>query len=490
MTMFSKLAVGMLVATTGCGTGKNDSPLDAAPHSIAMQTGPRRFTSRGESTEPVRSHPSNWGVSGSYVRDTAGTFRPVQSSNLADDRMVPVGDGGVVYLGIGGPGAANYVVGPSDAVDARNVLVGRDVAYSPGMLTFGGGGLDPWQAGDLLFAIGMNSDVALGAVSTLTPSATSFGPVNQSTSEQVLGSQGDDVWVIQQRTGTVRNELSLSTDVASLHRSDVEQTSAGGDATGTFTRLAIDQVALDVRLSQFAAAADTTVNQLRARLDVVALPYGSPQTYHQIFNEHAFGGVLTAHMAHLDMQYALSDPMLSLPLGNPFPAGWPTLVRLAMDSFPGVYALPGATKLLVVQGLQYVELPLATTRTAPIVPLIGPARGLLVDGKPPGQAGPVSETPTLTWQAPTVGSVSAYVVTLYELSLMTFGQDVQVYSHGVVRLFTTETSVQVVPNAVQAGKSYFYGVTALTGSIDIKSAPHLVHGAFGASTVLSEKFTR
>jgi spore maturation protein SpmB len=86
--------------------------------------------------------------------------------------------------------------------------------------------------------------------------------------------------------------------------------------------------------------------------------------------------------------------------------------------------------------------------------------------------------------------VSAYVVTLHALSLMSAGPDTLVSSSTVAQFFTTETSVQVVPKLLQAGKSYFYGVTALTGSVDIKMAPHLVHGAFGASRVLSEQFTR
>lgn len=195
--------------------------------------------------------------------------------------MVPVGDG-MVYLGIAGPGAAGYLVGPSDAVDSRNVLVGRDAMFFMGTLTFGGDGLDPWQASDQLFAIGMNSDSGYGAFSFLTVGATSFGPTTTPTTAQVLGSQGDEVWVIQERSTNVHNELSLYTRVASLHRSDVEQTAAGGDATGTFTRLAIDPVALDIRLSQFAAAAASTVKDMHPTLSVVALPYGSPQTYHHI----------------------------------------------------------------------------------------------------------------------------------------------------------------------------------------------------------------
>jgi hypothetical protein len=60
----------------------------------------------------------------------------------------------------------------------------------------------------------------------------------------------------------------------------------------------------------------------------------------------------------------------------------------------------------------------------------------------------------------------------------------------VARFFTTDTTVQVVPKVLGAGKSYFYGVTAVTGSVDIKSAPYLAQSTIGASTALSEQFAR
>jgi hypothetical protein len=60
---------------------------------------------------------------------------------------------------------------------------------------------------------------------------------------------------------------------------------------------------------------------------------------------------------------------------------------------------------------------------------------------------------------------------------------------GQVR-YTTETSLQVVPGFLRAGMGYFHKVTALTGGIDVLSAPHLAHGRFGATTVVSGQFTR
>lgn len=165
------------------------------------------------------------------------------------------------------------------------------------------------------------------------------------------------------------------------------------------------------------------------------------------------------------------------------------MVRLTMNSFPGVYAVPGATQVLVVQGLQYVEMPLDMVRTTPLVPMIGPALGLLIDGNPPSRTAPVSETPTLTWQPPAVGSASAYVVSIHELALQGAG-DTRGYDRVVAQFFTTETTVQVVPKVLVASKAYFYGVTAVTGSVDIKSAPYLAQGTIGASTVLSGQFTR
>jgi len=174
--------------------------------------------------------------------------------------MVPVGDG-MVYLGVAGPGPANYLVGPSDTVDARNVLVGRDTMNLISTLTIGGDGLDPWQASDSLFALGMNSDSGYGAASALTVGATSFGPTTSATSEQILGSQGDEVWVIQRRSTNVHNELSLFSQVASLHRS------AGGTQPAMPRGPAWIQMGTDQpsRTEPRVTAADTATRRCRTR---------------------------------------------------------------------------------------------------------------------------------------------------------------------------------------------------------------------------------
>ncbi|HET7504192.1 MAG TPA: hypothetical protein VFK02_24395 [Kofleriaceae bacterium] len=317
-----------------------------------------------------------------------------------------------------------------------------------------------------------------GGGSPVQQGATSFGPtVHDSFPMLLSAAQGDELWILQLRQDTV-DGVTYQHYERVLRDAAIEQSpGTTTDTSGTFIAPSAEQLDLDVRMSQFAAAAGVTADQLGAKVDVVYQSFGMPRTFGTV-------GELRV-LASLDLSRLTQDTVISLPYGNPFPASFATYVELKANLPQKDYALPGTLPLLLGGGLS-LEAPIGEAEAAPLVPRIGPVHDLLVDGAPPSPAAHASQTPTLAWQAPTLGTPTGYVVDVFALTVAQ-GSLFTSLDH-VARLFTTEASVQVPPGAVQAGGTFVYQVTALSGGIDVRAAPHRVTGAYGTSRTLSDPF--
>jgi hypothetical protein len=377
------------------------------------------------------------------------------------------------------------IVDPRDNIDVSALVAGRPLVFAPGpetALSVGGDSLVPWQALDSLTVtcpnLGARRDVrpavdvtGLTAIAAFT---TEIAPV------PVQASLGDDLWVLQRRFTDASNVQSLHY-IAALHRADVDQAPGmTADATGTFAPLAESVLTMDLRLSQFATVAGVTAADVHGRVALEYQPLGLPR---------GFGTELDSRdLATFDLAKVLQDGALALSYGNPFPSSWPTYVELSTSSTQVDLALPGTPPFKLSGGLS-VEMPLADAQRAPIVPMVGPVRDLRIDGMPVAQATQVSETATLDWQPPTVGTVAGYTVEVYSLTASSGPTPFTLFDQ-VARLYTAQPTVQLVPGLLSTGKTYFYQVTALAGGIDVLAAPHLVTGPLGASRTLSAKFTR
>jgi hypothetical protein len=465
----------------GCG-GSEDAPTppDVTRRIINVAAVDRDYTARGVTEQILGS-----ALGQVYVRDAAGEFQDVSYGRLDGSTFRVEVDDGLVYLEIRGHNqfGSEFIVGPRDDVDAGSVTPGRGSTEPSAPLRLGGGGLLPWQGTDTIVLHGPNIRATRFLVTlTVAPGATMFGPfVSDPFSTRISAAQGDEIWILQERGDNV-DGVRYRHYERTLYKANIEQPPGNTtDATGTFVAPAAEQLDIDVRLSQFAATAGVDPSILGASAKLVYQPYSLPRS---------FGAVHYVHpLVDLDLSMISQDKVISLPYGNPFPSSWDTHLELSTSTGKVNYAFPGTAPVLLGGGL-YLEMPIGEAEAAPLVPRIGFVRDLVIDGKPTDQATNVSETATIAWQAPALGSASGYAVDLYELELRQDTNPAYTSLVEVARFFTTTTSLQLPPGLLRTGRTYFFKVNAFSGGIDVLSSPHRVTGAYGSSTVLSSKFSR
>jgi hypothetical protein len=473
--------IPLIAAGCGHGSGSTTAEPDAGttPRRTIMATAvERHYTALGETTNVIGS-----AVVSVSTRDATGGFHPGGFLLTGNVFTITVDDG-LVYLELRGEFQAQreFIVDPADQVEAGSLIVGDFIAGPGAPLTYGGDGLLPWRGDDSLVAVCPNAAATRfpGAGSPLVQlNATTFGPsVVNDLPRLISAARGDVLWILQQRRDSV-DGVSYRHYERTLEKPSIEQTPGSTvDVQGSFIAPAADQLDLDVRLSQFAAVAGVAPDKLKASLNVVYQPFGMPRTFGTVGDSR--------DLVELDLSQLSQDKVISLPFGNPFPSGFALYVELQVNTTTKDYALPG-TRPLVLGGGLYLEAPLGEAEAAPLVPLIGPVSGLFVDGAPAGQAAHVSQTPTLAWQAPAPGKASGFVVDVFRLSVPQGSSFTNL--EDTARFFTTQTSLQIPPGVLQTGQTYFFEVTALSGGIDVRSAPHHVTGAYSASRTLSDRFT-
>jgi len=122
--------------------------------------------------------------------------------------------------------------------------------------------------------------------------------------------------------------------------------------------------------------------------------------------------------------------------------------------------------------------PLSPEIGAVLTPRIGGADALQ------DQAG-VGVTPTVSWEPPSIGSPTAYLVEVVRLGTAGGATTASV----VLRVLTAGTSLEVPPGTLQAGATYYARITAEASAAAYDSAPFRRAGAFARATVLTGTFT-
>lgn len=153
--------------------------------------------------------------------------------------------------------------------------------------------------------------------------------------------------------------------------------------------------------------------------------------------------------------------------GDPHPAGWARRYELRYSaSHPCSGQASGSTcgGSLVARG------PLSELAAGTVQPRVSRPQGLQLDGKdataPDTEVGP---DPTLRWQAPTSGPVSAYLLSLIRLVT---DPDGSTREEAAGLFITPRTELTLLPGVLQPGGRYLFKLRALSGlDLDATTAP-------------------
>ncbi len=171
--------------------------------------------------------------------------------------------------------------------------------------------------------------------------------------------------------------------------------------------------------------------------------------------------------------------------GNPYPSAWDKVLE-ASCAYLNSYTLPGTTAPWNLDATISVNTTTLPTATAPLRPLVTPVLnpkindlGLLAD-----RSG-VGLTPTLSWEVPSLGSPSGYIVTIYRLDAVGNSTEGTV----VADLRRPATSGSTPPGILVAGNTYVFRIRVIQQGLDMLSAPYRCTLPYGYADVVSGLIT-
>jgi len=406
------------------------------------------------------------GVTGTFTNryflvDGSTVTKPADLTGMPIQALVQEGSDWTTYLGTGHsdgtftiPGVPEgpYVLAmppfyrytSSREVDLQNDFIGRSDAAESTSATLEGSlqGLAPWVSSDDIWwfcpgsggAVSSDMAAVAGATSLVAQKGAWLGGL-------VDGSKGDVLYAtqaeqVQAPGGHQVKILTRSTSFTGVEMANGEVTSVSGTMAPPS---AVESVALDLRMSQFAA--------LLPQVNPTAMDQGATARV-----STAPGVTVTGLLGMNANLLTFSGPgkdvnLGSVKYGNPFPAAWGQVLFVYEQA---VVPMPGAGAAGAISVLEPIE----QAAAGPIRPVLTPVQEVKVEGQSAfGALSGISTTPTLTWSAPAVGTPSSYAVSLYQLP-----------STSVAVLFTTETSMTLPPGLLEEGNAYYFQITALAAN--------------------------
>jgi hypothetical protein len=119
---------------------------------------------------------------------------------------------------------------------------------------------------------------------------------------------------------------------------------------------------------------------------------------------------------------------------------------------------PGASSPYPVVLTNRVVTSTFPTASDPIAPLVGPALNPQINGADLLQDQMISSaTPTLSWQAPAVGTASLYLIRVYQFVVTNGSPSLQLDGN----FFSSTTSVMVPQGLMTSGNSYCFVIESL-----------------------------
>jgi hypothetical protein len=404
-------------------------------------------------------------------------FVPIDGSGTSNGTFsIPGVPEGTYYLQF----ASSYSVLSGDTVDLSFDVLGntsRGAATATTNLTFNVTGLAPWQTTDELALFSPQTGTAAYAMESV---ATAGAPAANDTSLSGFVynlASADDHALIDTTAGdqVFFTQLATQTDGTRSYRTIARSfspsmlTLANGGAatlTGAFTTPTATAT-LNAVWDRPAFAAELTAHSPGAAPDnfstfaVTALPdavargaYGEgPDIVVFAPGYQTDSTAVTANWSHAD----------------PYPADWTRMVFVRYYRYRFVQAA-GANVALFAEMLVHRDLATVTPQS-PIVPLVGVPLNPKINGMDASGVAVIANitaTPTISWDAPTLGTASRYYVSVLAIQVQGSSSTLQT----VAELDTSDTQLTIPPNLLVPGRTYVFsiGARALTG-VDLGATP-------------------
>lgn len=447
----------------------------------------------------------------SYHQDNTTTLQPIDLSATPIQALVPNASGGFDTLTGAGHSdgtfsipnvpegyywlrfGSTYVWTSSSYVDWSNDLFGRaDGVYpgtSPTTLSLSLTGLNPWQAqDDLVWDVpAQGTAMALPLSSADITNAPAAGATalagfsmnfagNDISFPLLDSSKGDQAYLNQLTTRPAGAETYRA--LAKSFNAPATTMTDGGTSNLSGGFLDVPQAAslrLNWQRSAFAAFAPS--------VNPAAVPSGSfffsyayplPSSYGLPANAFELLDYTSSGTGDVD----LGD----LPYGNPFPATW-SVAAETYEAFNLSYLAPGATTPVTMTRYSYQATTTLPTAAAPVTPLLGPIQAPKINGKDlfSNQLS-VGTNPTLSWNPPSVGAPSGYVISCYRLFASGTGSAIQ----SVGRFRTRTTSIKLPSGVLTAGNTYFFTIAAIRANgVDLSTTPFRTALPYAFTTSMS-----
>lgn len=445
-------------ATTAAG-GSASQEFSVTPRGTVHGTAIDSYTSSSGTVTVSRDLTTMYIAAVALVNGQWTTFQANTTSN--GDFDIPTVPAGKYFL-VTPVGA--YWTAASD-VDLGEDHLGRPDGLWPQAVTsfdINFNGLNAWKDDDYLWFVNPNLDQhfmwsaadANDQIATFTRTWT--GPLSNA-------AKGDQWYVSQVVTKEVAGSefeyLRKAAPVLLVTQAD------GGTASlaGTMADLTQASLALKILGSQFAAQtffihSDAQPHSTEIELDI------------QPFTATKGDIGPTLLLKNRDQ-----DPMVTdldygtIVYGNPYPSTWTPVLNVEYEVNVS-YTASGADSPVAAQGeifLSTAQMPAAGSGVGPI---IGPVQNIKLDGltlSQPRTAG--SLMPTITWDAPLLGTPTAYQLTIYQL--LNSGGESQY--ENVLDIYTSERSLTIPDGTLASGSEYFFAIRAyyLPG-VDLTTSPH------------------
>lgn len=308
-------------------------------------------------------------------------------------------------------------------------------------------------------------------VSRIEPSSLAFDYVSAYASSRGTDSpvplidtrKGDVVYLTQLEASSLSvdggEDLRLLTLVKSAQLSPITLASGTTKITGVFSApTQSTSVAIEWRRSAYwAQGPEVTPNYVfdsaYELFSLVAIPYfGDEGVYRSAATLLVVGGTWTKGQS--------SDLAFTRTIWNPYPPSW-SLAAYRQYCHFGPVQTAGGTRTIQRGGCSVEWDSLDAVNGQPLTPRLSPPRDLRVDGQPAYGALTLTRTsPTVTWTAPTVGSVDWYELLVQHV--YNSGLD----SEWVAYVLTRGTSLVIPPGVLEPEAYYFFFIVAQNG-VDI-----------------------
>lgn len=443
----------------------------------------------------------------SPTRTVSGTqlvtyIKPIGVNNIATDltaatiaALVPNGSGGfTTYAGSGladgsfnipGVPVGNYLLRinkgywwtNSDVFDAGRERLGRPDFVKPTMttsITFNVTSLDTWQNGDELeffspevdtFGFGLEQSVPVTAGATALNNWTIDTTMELSDSgaaNLIDGSKGDTALLAQLSVrsttdGGPYTAMSKIFNLPSFTQTDGGNTTSSGAFTDVSAANTVSPMLKGTQFVTYRAAINPAAYNCFGSFDVLFSINGQP--YGKKY------GMYSANIDYLLWQASGDATATGMTYGTPTTSGWDAIGGATLYGCVD-YTLPGTTTPATVYLKIQTTTDLASLTAAPIVPQLTPVQGPKINGLDlfTARTG-VGTTPTISWQAPAVGTATQYGVGIQHL----VAQGTTTTNQVVANFRTGDTSLQLPPGLLVAGESYFFQIIAFNSAVPLTS---------------------